>query len=231
MCNRVSAPEFREIKIRWNLFNELPEFKRSYNIAPGRGDILTVVQGDSGNEGRLMHWPLIPSFAKEMRLEYSTSNATAERLTDSKVYNRLLDRCRCLIPVNGFYEWQGIKRPKTPYYIYLKSNEPFGLAGLWDTWKKPDGKILESFTIITTEPNELMRTIHRRMPLIVHHDDEEKWLDCSANTFVNVRSLIKPFPSDLMAAHEVSNRVNHPNYDSPDCAVPFENQSQRSLAF
>jgi putative SOS response-associated peptidase YedK len=164
-----------------------------------------------------------------MKLEYSTTNATAERLVESRVYNRLLDRCRCLIPVNGFYEWHGSKPPKTPFYVHLKSNELFALAGLWDTWTKPDGAILESFAIITTEPNELMRTIHRRMPLILHRDNEQKWLDCSANDFNRVRSLVKPFPSDLMAAHEVSNRVNDPRYDEPDCVAPFESQGSLAL--
>jgi putative SOS response-associated peptidase YedK len=104
MCNRVRASfEFRETKIRWNLFNDLPEFKPSHNIAPDRGDILAVVRSDAGNAGRLMYWPLIPSFAKGMKLEYSTSNATAERLLQSSVYKRLLNTRRCLIPINGFY--------------------------------------------------------------------------------------------------------------------------------
>ena len=96
MCNRVRASfEFREIKVRWNLFNDLPGFKPSHNIAPDRGDILAVVRSTAGNEGRLMYWPLIPSFAKEMRLEYGTSNATAERLLESATYKRLLNRRRC----------------------------------------------------------------------------------------------------------------------------------------
>jgi len=223
MCNRVRASfEFRETKVRWNLFNDLPEFKPSYNIAPDRGDILAVVKSDAGNAGRLMYWPLIPSFAKEMRLKYSTSNATAERLLESAVYKRLVGKRRSLIPINGFYEWQGAKPPKRPFYIYLKSEEPFGLAGLWDSWKKPDGSILESFTIITTEPNELIRTIHRRMPAILHRDDEAKWLDCAANTFNNVQALLNPFPSELMAAHEISKRINNPKYDAPECSAPVE---------
>lgn len=223
MCNRVRASfEFRETKVRWNLFNDLPEFKPSHNIGPDRGDILAVVKSEAGNEGRLMYWPLIPSFAKEMRLKYSTSNATAERLLESATYKRLLNKRRCLIPVNGFYEWQGVKPPKQPFYIYLKSEERFGLAGLWDTWKKPDGNILESFTIITTEPNELMRTIHRRMPVILHREDEEKWLDCSDTPFDKLQSLLKPFPSDLMAAHEISKRINNPKYDAPDCSAPVD---------
>ncbi|HYA30023.1 MAG TPA: SOS response-associated peptidase [Acidobacteriota bacterium] len=223
MCNRVRASfEFRETKIRWNLFNDLPEFKPAHNIAPDRDDILAVVRSEPGNEGRLMYWPLIPSFAKTMKLEYSTSNATAERLMQSAVYKWLVNNRRCLIPVSGFYEWQGVKPPKTPFYVYLKSDEPFGLAGLWDAWKKPGGGVLVSFTIITTEPNDLMRTIHRRMPVILHRDDEERWLDCSANPFDKVQSLLKPFPSDLMAAHEVSKRMNNPKYDAPDCSAPVQ---------
>jgi putative SOS response-associated peptidase YedK len=106
---------------------------------------------------------------------------------------------------NGFYEWRGQKPPKTPFFVYLKSQDLFSLGGLWNTWKKPDGTILESFAIITTPPNELMRPIHRRMPLILHRDDEEKWLNCSANPFDNVQALVKPFPSEQMEAHEISN--------------------------
>jgi putative SOS response-associated peptidase YedK len=223
VCNRVRASfEFRETKVRWNLFNDLPEFRPSFNIGPDRGDILAVVRNEVGNEGRLMYWPLIPSFAKGMKLEYSTSNATAERLQQSSVYKRLLNTRRCLIPINGFYEWQGQTPPKTPFFVGLKSGEPFGLAGLWDTWKKPDGGVLESFTIITTEPNELMRPIHRRMPAILHREDEEGWLDCSAKTFDHVQAFLKPFPPELMAAHEVSKKVNNPKYDAPDCPTPIE---------
>jgi putative SOS response-associated peptidase YedK len=143
-------------------------------------------------------------------------------LLQSPVYKRLVNKRRCLIPIAGFYEWQGTKPPKTPFYIHLKSGEPFALAGLWDTWNKPDGGLLESFTIITTEPNDFMRRIHRRMPLILHREDEERWLDCAANDFAKVQSLVKPFPSDLMTAHEVSRRINNPKYDAPDCSAAIE---------
>jgi len=211
-----------KLRVRWNLFNDLPGFKPSNNIGPDRGDILAVVRSEAGNEGRLMYWPLIPSFAKEMHLKYSTSNATAERLLESATYKRLLNRRRCLIPVEGFYEWQGVKPPKTPFYIYLKSEEPFGLAGLWDTWKQPDGIVLESFAIITTEPNELMRSIHRRMPVILSREDEDQWLDCLGVPFDKVQPLLKPFPAELMAAHEISKRINNPKYDAPDCIAPVE---------
>lgn len=94
------------------------------------------------------------------------------------------------------------------------------IAGLWDTWKKPDGNTLESFTIITTEPNELMRSIHRRMPVTLSREDDEQWLDCEATPFDRVQSLLKPLPAELMAAHEISKRINNPKYDALDCVAP-----------
>ena len=230
MCNRVQASfEFREAKNRWNLSNDLPQFKPVYNIAPGRkaADVLTIVRTNAGNEGRLMYWPLIPSYEKSTKLSYSTMNAKGERLRESRTFNRLLDRRRCLIPVNGFYDWQGARPPKIPYYIHLKSNELFAFAGLWDSWRKPDGDILESFSIITIPPNDLMRPIHDRMPAILHAKDEEMWLDCAAYPFEKAESLLTPFPSDLMAAHETSPKVNNVNYNEPDCGAPIENNTAR----
>ena len=227
MCNRVRASfEFRETKIRWNLFNDLPEFKPSHNAIPDHGGRLAIVRTEQGNEGRLMYWPLIPSFAEGMELSYSTINARDDRLLQSRAYGRLLNMRRCLIPTTGFYESQGKKQPKVPFFIYLKSEEPFALAGLWDTWKKPDGSILQSFTIVTTAPNTVMRRIHNRMPVMLHREDEEKWLDCSANPFDKVQSLLQPFPSELIEAHEVSSRIYDPNFDEPDCIAPVEEQGR-----
>jgi putative SOS response-associated peptidase YedK len=223
MCNRVRAAfEFREVKIRWDLFNDLPQFKPIYNVAPGRkdADILAIVRADAGNEGRLMYWPLIPSFEKSMALSYSTMNAKIERLRESRVYQRLLDRRRCIIPVEGFYEWQGKRPPKTPWFVYLKSKEHFAFAGFWDTWKKPDGNILESFSIVTGPPNDFVRNIHDRMPAILRREDEAAWLDCAGNPFEKAQSVLKPFPSELMAAHITSTRVSNPRYNEPDCGAP-----------
>jgi putative SOS response-associated peptidase YedK len=127
MCNRVRASfKFREVKVRWNLFNDLPQFKPIYNIAPHRpdADALAIIRTEAGNEGRLMYWPLIPFYEKTTRLTYSTMNARIERLRDAKTYKRLLDRRRCIIPVDGFYEFQGEKPPKTPWFFYLRSKEP-----------------------------------------------------------------------------------------------------------
>jgi putative SOS response-associated peptidase YedK len=105
-------------------------------------------------------------------------------------------------------------------WVYLKSRKPFGLAGLWDVWRKLDGKKVESFTIITTEPNELIEPIHNRMPVILRPGDEEQWLDGSRTAFVKAQSLLKPLPAELMAAHDVSPIVNSAKYDGPECIRP-----------
>jgi putative SOS response-associated peptidase YedK len=106
-------------------------------------------------------------------------------------------------------------------WVYLTSRQPFGLAGLWDVWRKPDGKKVESFTIITTEPNELIEPIHNRMPVILlQPEDEDTWLDVSRTTFARARSLLKALPAELMDAHEVSPIVNSAKYDGPECIQP-----------
>jgi putative SOS response-associated peptidase YedK len=232
MCNRVRASfEFREVKVRWNLFNDLPQFKPIYNISPHRqdADVLAIVRTETGNEGRLMSWPLVPCYEKTTRLTYSTMNARVEGLRQSRTYRRLLDQRRCIIPVDGFYEFQGEKPPKTPWFFYLRSKEPFALAGLWDTWKKPDGSLLNSFTIIVTEPNDFVRRIHDRMPVILRREDEEKWLDCTTNPFEKAEAALQQFPSDLMDAHITSTRVNNPRYNLPDCGEPADEQGSLAL--
>ncbi len=102
----------------------------------------------------------------------------------------------------------------------LKTKQPFGLAGLWEVWRKPDGKRVESFTIVTTEPNELVRPFHNRMPVILRPEEEEHWLDAPRTPFAKAQSLLKPLPADLMDAYEVSPIVNSANHDGPECIQP-----------
>jgi putative SOS response-associated peptidase YedK len=111
-------------------------------------------------------------------------------------------------------------RRNVPMWVHLKNKEPFAFAGLWDVWRKPDGKRVESFTIITTEPNELVRPVHNRMPVILRPEDEEQWLDASRTPFAKAKSALKPFPDELMDAHDVSPIVNSAKYDGPECIQP-----------
>ena len=223
MCGRFTATfEFSEIRVRWNLDRDLPLYKPRFNIAPEQVSptIPVIVRHKGGNECRLMHWGLIPHWAADPSIGNRMINARAETLTELPSFKLLVDRCRCVIPADGFYEWRKEGKHKVPMWVYLKNREPFGLAGLWDVWRKPDGKRVESFTIITTEPNELVRPVHNRMPVILQPEDEEQWLDASRTHFVKAKSLLKPYPEELMDAHDVSPIVNSAKYDGPECIQP-----------
>ena len=147
-------------------------------------------------------------------------NARAETLTEKPAFKHLAGSRRCIIPADGFYEWRKEGKRKVPMWVHLKNREPFGLAGLWDVWRKPDGTPVESFTIITTEPNEFVRPIHDRMPVILRPKDKEQWLDVSRTPFAKARSLLTPYAEDLMDAHDVSTVVNSAKYDGPECIRP-----------
>ena len=147
-------------------------------------------------------------------------NARAETLTEKGAFKNLVDRRRCLVPADGFYEWRKEGKRKVPMWFHLKSKEPFAFAGLWDVWQKPNGNNLETFTIITTEPNELMRPIHNRMPVILRREDEDQWLDASGARFDKARSVLKPYRPEQMDAYDVSTLVNKPENDRAECIQP-----------
>jgi putative SOS response-associated peptidase YedK len=147
-------------------------------------------------------------------------NARAETLIEKVAFKNLVDRRRCLVPADGYYEWRKEAKRKVPMWFHLKSKEPFSFAGLWDVWRRPDGSNLETFTIITTEPNELMHPIHDRMPVILQRRDEEQWLDVSGAHFGKACSVLKPYPSEQMNAYDVSTLVNKPENDTAECIQP-----------
>ena len=219
MCGRFTSTfEFSDIRVRWNLDRDLAEYKPRFNVAPETSpNIPVIVRHQGGNECRLMRWGLIPSWAKDPTIGNQTINARAESLTEKPAFKDLVGTRRCIIPADGFYEWRKEGKRKVPMWVHLKTKEPFALAGLWDVWRKPDGKRVESFTIITTEPNELVRPIHNRMPVILQPEDEEQWLDASRTPFVKAKSLLQPYPDELMDTHDVSTIVNSAKYDGPEC--------------
>jgi putative SOS response-associated peptidase YedK len=223
MCGRFTATfEFSDIRVRWNLDRDLPKYTPRFNIAPEQMSLTipVIVRYKGGNECRLMHWGLIPHWAADPTIGNRMINARAETLTELPSFKPLVDRRRCIIPADGFYEWRKEGKRKAPMWVYLTSRQLFGLAGLWDVWRKPDGKRVESFTIITTEPNELVRPVHNRMPVILRPEDEEQWLDVSRTSFAKARSLLEPYPEELMDAHDVSTVVNSAKYDGPECIQP-----------
>jgi putative SOS response-associated peptidase YedK len=153
-----------------------------------------------------------------MKIAFSTINAKAETVATSPAFRESMKRRRCLIPAEWFYEWQKIDaKTKQPYAIGMKDGSVFAFAGLWDRWKdRQTGQVLESFTIITTDPNELMEQLHNRMPVIIDAKDYGRWLDPGDPARLPV-DLLRPYDAEKMKAWKVSARVGNVRNDDPDC--------------
>ncbi len=187
-----------------------------YNVAPTQ-DVVAVMNNGSLHLD-MLRWGLIPSWSKEESIGSRMINARAETLAEKPSFKRLLHSKRCLVVADGFYEWRQEpgKKSKTPMYMTLKSKEPFAFAGLWDSWRNPDGEQIRTCTIITTEPNELLATIHNRMPAILTPEARERWLDPALHDEGALLPLLIPYKSDEIAARPVSRLVNDPRYEGAD---------------
>jgi putative SOS response-associated peptidase YedK len=147
-------------------------------------------------------------------------NARAETLAEKPSFKRLLKGRRCLVLSDGFFEWRKEGKRKVPMRFKLKSGDPFTFAGLWDSWKQPDGKFLRTYTIVTTDSNDLIQPIHNRMPVMLSGDDALQWLDVDDET-AHELALLKPYPSEKMEGYDVSALVNNLRNDSPECIRPI----------
>jgi putative SOS response-associated peptidase YedK len=186
----------------------------SYNVAP-RMDVPVVRQAEEGErELVLMRWGLIPFWAKDKRIGYKMINARSETVDSKPGFRQPYKRHRCLIPANGFYEWQKRRGGKVPYYIHPKDGSMMGFAGLWDIWRNPEGERIESCTIITTVANELLKPLHDRMPLIIAPEAYGRWL---AGNVDEASAVMRISPSVQLEAYPVSTCVNKPENDDPRC--------------
>ncbi|MFO1442913.1 SOS response-associated peptidase [Bacillus sp. Bva_UNVM-123] len=210
MCGRFTLfTEFEKIINRFDIQASIDgeQYSFNYNVAPSHS-VLSVISDGNVNRLGYLRWGLIPSWAKDMKIGYKMINARAETLTDKPSYRNAFKKRRCLILADSFYEWQKSPDRKIPMRIKLKNDEPFGMAGLWESWKSPSGDTIYSCSVITTKPNELMEPIHDRMPVILNPDDEKYWLDPTNENTTELSKLLKPFDYKMMEAFEVSNDVN-----------------------
>ncbi len=199
-----------------------------YNIAPTQP--VAVVANTGENRLDYFVWGLIPSWAKDPSIGNRMINARGETLAEKPSFRTAYRRRRCLILADGFYEWQqGPGRTKIPHYIHLKSGEPFAFAGLWETWNSPLGDTVLSCTIITTEANERLASLHHRMPVILPESAYERWLDPSERQPAELDDLIAPYPAEEMDAYPVSTVVNSPANDVPECVAPLTEHGQEAL--
>jgi putative SOS response-associated peptidase YedK len=193
----------------------------SYNIAPTSMQPVIVRSPDTGErELRIMRWGLIPAWCKDIKkLGTSTINAMAESVADKPIWRGPFKKRRCLVPANGFYEWKKLDvKNKQPFVFELKSQEPLAFAGLWEHWRAPDSALeFDTFSIITTEANELAAGVHTRMPVILNPSDYDRWL-ATDNPDQPPTDLLRPFDAAKMTAHPVDPRVgNVRNNDAALC--------------
>jgi putative SOS response-associated peptidase YedK len=221
MCGRFTLTvNPAEVQETFSPYTFPQKFAPRFNIAPTQP--VLAIPNDDQNTADFFVWGLIPMWAKDPAIGNKLINARGETLEEKPAFRGSLKYKRCLILADGFYEWKGAdgKKVKTPFFIHMKDRKPFAFAGLWDSWNSPDGSLIKSCTIITTEPNELTGIIHNRMPVILHPRDYAKWLDPSPQTPDQLKPLIKSFPAELMDAYPVSTLVNTPANDIPELVVP-----------
>ena len=205
----------------------LPDLQPRYNIAPTQS-IAVVRLAPAASDAHeaanrelvMLHWGLIPSWAKDRKIGYSTINARAETVDSKPAFRQAYQKRRCLVLCDGYYEWQKIDaKQKQPYYIHRRDDQPFALAGLWEHWQRGD-QALQSCTIIVTAANPLLQSIHDRMPVILERGDYDLWLDPEAKGTPQLRELLRPLAGDDLEAYRVSTVVNSPKNDLPQCIAP-----------
>lgn len=216
MCGRYAfippADFFKKLQVVNRDFQLSPR----YNATPGQ--FMPVVYSQSPKAVTAMRWGLIPSWAKDPRISFSTFNARSENLSDRPVFRSCLKSRRCLIPTSGFFEWSP---QKVPYFIKLKTKDWFVFAGLYDVWRDVEGRDLYTFTIITTPANSLIGKIHTRMPVILTDKSVDLWADNHSYS-PDLLKILSPYPAGDMKMYPVSALVNHPENDFPDVLDPIK---------
>ena len=202
MCGRfVLQTDLSRIVESFDIQEIACQYRPSNNIFPGQ-QIIAVVH-DNINHLVEFKWGLIPWWSKDPSIGNRMINARAETVAEKPAFRKAFKEHRCLIIADGFYEWQKLGRVKKPLYFSLQSNEPFGFAGLYETWISPDNQQINTCTIITTEPNELIRPIHDRMPVILSKDKEAIWIEPGIKDADQLLSILTPYPSEEMKMAEV----------------------------
>lgn len=210
MCGRFAQRSGPKRLAREFQVKEMPEVEPRYNIAPTQG-ILSIRQMESDREAVFLKWGLVPSWAKDPAIGAKLINARSETITEKPSFREAFKKRRCIIPADGFYEWQSTDGKKQPFFFQMKDERPFGFAGLWERWQGVAGQTIESCTILTTEANEVLLPVHDRMPVILHSDDYELWLDEDVRKRELLEDLLRPYPAKEMISYPVSTAINSPS--------------------
>jgi putative SOS response-associated peptidase YedK len=222
MCGRYVTKAVAELERFWNLTRGGFVFDGAYNAAPTQK--LPVIHFRERQRAlALMRWGLIPSSARDPKAGANLINARGETVAIRPVFRAAFMHRRCLVPMTGYYEWQQTPAGKVPHYIQLLNAEQFAVAGLYEYWSGREGKgSLESFTVITTTPNEMTGKIHDRMPVILPEDAHAQWLDPGNRQTDALQELLRPYPAEEMRAYPVRTLVNSARNEGPQLVEPLQ---------
>lgn len=193
----------------------LCEVTPRYNLAPTQPVLAVRKTAGGGRELVPLRWGLVPAWSQGPDHRYSMINARAETITAKPAYRNAFQQRRCLIPAEGFYEWQTVDGVKTPFLIRRRDGQPFGMAGLWEAWSGGDGRHLLSCTIIVTDANTLVSQIHDRMPVVLSPADYDAWLDHDTRDVDRLLAMLRPPDPEPWTLQQVSRQVNSPRHDGP----------------
>ena len=233
MCGRYSQTQSGKTIAEAFQLEAAPELIPHYNIAPTQNvSTVMVTPKQLSRQHHLLRWGLIPSWAKDKAMGNRLINARAETVAEKPSFRAAFKRRRCLIVADGFYEWRRSEssKHKQPFYFHMRDRPstdgsvgmPFAFAGLWEHWQDSAGEIINSCVILTTVANELLRTIHIRMPVILDPADYDLWLDPTVQEASALQPLLQPYAAAKMISYPVSTQVNSPKNDYPECIEPVE---------
>jgi putative SOS response-associated peptidase YedK len=230
MCGRAKLPDdVSEIKLDLKIdFDEIGEYRPRWNAAP-TSDLPVVISNNGERTLTLMRWGLVPSWAKDIKIGYSTFNARAEGVETRPAFRSAWQAGRrCLVIADGYYEWRAAD--KQPFAVALGNRGPMTFAGLWDIWRTPDGKAIKSFAIVTTVANALLKPLHDRMPVLLGPDRWRSWLGENAATQAELKAMLRPYSGAAMTFWPVDRRIGNVRNDSPDLFAPVEARSAAATA-
>lgn len=221
MCGRFVVTLEPQVLEQTFAVSDVPEVVPRYNIAPSQ-PILAVCETTPGTRSICpFRWGLIPHWAKDSRIGSRMINARSETVFEKPSFRQSIRQRRCLIPANGYYEWLHEGKTRTPFYLHHKENQPLAFAAIWDTWKEPgEGAMVESCAILTTAANRLVAGIHERMPVLIAAEDYSIWLNREVTEAEALSRCFASSTSDELVARKVSNLVNNPKHDAPECLTP-----------
>ncbi len=222
MCGRYRLSSTERFLERFEVENEIDLAPR-YNIAPCQD--VPVIRQNRERPVRtvsMMRWGLIPYWAKDEKGAYKMINARAETVAERPAFREPIQRHRCLVPADGFYEWARRGPEKQPYHFGMVDGSLFAFAGIWDRWKSPAGEVVESCSILTTTPNSLLADIHDRMPVILQDEDYDLWLDPGYQHGEGILEMLRPFDASAMKRYPVSTRVNSVANEDAQCAAEIK---------